>query len=624
MERSEPALVPEWLRSTGTVTGGGNSAHHFASSSSHSDVSSLVHHGRHRNSRNISDFDSPRSAFLDQTSSLNSRRSSNNGSAKHAYSSFSRSHRDKDRERDKERLSLGDHWDRDSSDPLESILTSRVEKLGGISTSRVEIDTLQRSHSIVSRKQGEPLPRRIAVDSRDSGNSNHNNGNGLLSGGTVGTSISKAVFEKDFPSLGTEERQGVPEIARVSSPGLSSASQSLPVCNSALICGEGWTSALAEVPSVVGSSGTGSLPASLTISTSGSGSPSITAGLNMAEALAQAPSQARTAPELSVKTQRREELALKQSRQLIPVTPSMPKGLVLYSVDKSKAKPAVRTSELNIAVKSGQQQPSLIHHGNQSPLSGHVKSDMPKTSGKLLVLKPGWENGVSSPTHKDVASPTTNVNKRVTTSQHAVATVTSAPLRNSNNPKLSVGERKVASLNPIPGFTVEKKPSLAQTQSRNDFFNLLKKKTSTNMSAGLSDSDPHISSSTTEKSEVSKEVVSASVTAHANENGTAATTNGGTCQDARRFSDDGEKNMSSTAMVYPDEEEAAFLRSLGWEENSGEDEGLTEEEINAFYQELRPSLKLCRGMQPKLAQSFAANLDGATSELSSSDSGSEA
>ena len=257
-----------------------------------------MHHGRHRNSRNISDFDSPHSAFLDRTSSLNSRRSSSNGSAKHAYSSFSRSHRDKDRERDKERSSFGDHWDRDSSDPLESTLTSRIEKLG-ISTSRVEIDTLRRSHSMVSRKQGEPLPRRIAVDSRDSGNLNHSNGNGLLSGGTIGSNVHKAVFEKDFPSLGTEERQVLPEIARVSSPGLSSASQSLPVGNSALFGGERWTSALAEVPSVVGSSSTGSLPAPLTVSTSISGAPSVTAGLNMAEALAQAPSRTCTAPQVS-------------------------------------------------------------------------------------------------------------------------------------------------------------------------------------------------------------------------------------------------------------------------------------------------------------------------------------
>lgn len=35
MERSEPTLVPEWLRSAGSVTGGGSSVPHSASSSSH-------------------------------------------------------------------------------------------------------------------------------------------------------------------------------------------------------------------------------------------------------------------------------------------------------------------------------------------------------------------------------------------------------------------------------------------------------------------------------------------------------------------------------------------------------------------------------------------------------------
>ncbi|KAK8476253.1 hypothetical protein V6N11_017813, partial [Hibiscus sabdariffa] len=179
-----------------------------------------------------------------------------------------------------------------------------------------------------------------------------------------------------------------------------------------------------------------------------------------------------------------------------------------------------------------------------------------------------WDNGVSSPTQNDIASPTTIANSRVATSQHAAADapVNSAPARNSNSPKISAVERKVAAINPIPGFTVEKRP-LAQTQSR-------------------------------------------------------TTSNGDTC------SDDSEKNMSATVMVYPEEEEeAAFLRSLGWEENNGEDEGLTEEEINAFYQEylkLRPSLKLSRGMQAKLSESVANNLDGTSSELSSSGSGFEA
>lgn len=38
MDRSEPTLVPEWLRSAGSVGGAGNSAQHFASSSNHTGI----------------------------------------------------------------------------------------------------------------------------------------------------------------------------------------------------------------------------------------------------------------------------------------------------------------------------------------------------------------------------------------------------------------------------------------------------------------------------------------------------------------------------------------------------------------------------------------------------------
>lgn len=156
---------------------------------------------------------------------------------------------------------------------------------------------------MVSRKQGEILPRRdrVAVDTKSGGSSIHNNGNGILSGGSVASSIQKAVFDKDFPSLGAEEKQGIAEIGRVSSPGLgATASQSLPVGSSALIGGEGWTSALAEVPSIIGSSSTGSLSVQQTVTTtSGSIVSSTTAGLNMAEALAQAPLRARSTPQVN-------------------------------------------------------------------------------------------------------------------------------------------------------------------------------------------------------------------------------------------------------------------------------------------------------------------------------------
>ncbi|KAJ6352811.1 hypothetical protein OIU76_001928 [Salix suchowensis] len=594
MERSEPSFVPEWLKSTGTVSGAGSLAHHFASSSSHSDVPSLANLTRNKNFKNINDFDSPRSAFLDRTSSSNSRRSSSNGSAKHPYSSFSRSHRDKDRERDKERSSFMDHWDRDSSDPLGSLLTNRIQK-----------DTLRRSSSMVSRKHGELMPRRAASDLKNGSGNTHANGNVLISGDSFGSSSQKAVFEKDFPSLGSEDRQGVPDIARVSSPGLSSSVQSLPVGSSALIVGEGWTSALAEVPAIIANSSTSSSSAALTVVASSSGASSGMTGLNMAETLTQAPSRTRIAPQLSVQTQRLEELAIKQSRQLIPVTPSMPKNLVPSS-DKSKPKAGIRPAEMNMAAKSLQQQSSSLHLANQSSVGVQVKSDTPKISqGKLFVLKPGWENGVS-PSPKDVANPT-NTSSRTANSQLAAPSVPSAPVRSPNNPKLSLGERKPTSLNLNSGFGGEKR-----AQSRNDFFNDLKKKTAMNTSSAA-DSAAVVLSPTSENScEVNKEVLSALTSPHAIQNGAELTSNGGSLEEVQRFSE---------------EEEAKFLRSLGWEENSGEDEGLTEEEINAFYQEhvtKKPSLKVWRGMQQKLNECHAATLGGSSFASSSSDFGSDA
>ncbi|XP_028197137.1 mediator of RNA polymerase II transcription subunit 1-like isoform X3 [Glycine soja] len=591
MERSEPALVPEWLRSAGSVAGAGSSAQQFASSSGHTDSLSVAHHSRNRSSKNGSDFDSARSVFLERTSSSNSRRSSINGSAKHAYSSFNRSHRDKDRDREKDRSSFGDHWDCDGSDPLANLFPGRMER-----------DTLRRSHSMVSRKQSEVIPRRVAVDTK-SGGSHQNNSNGILSGSNVSSSIQKAVFDKDFPSLSTEEKQGIAEVVRVSSPGLgAAASQSLPVGSSALIGGEGWTSALAEVPAIIGSSSTGSLSVQQTVNTtSGSVAPSTTAGLNMAEALAQTPSRARSAPQV-------------------------------HNSEKSKPKTAIRNADMNVVTKTVPQQPSALHIASQSVRSVNAKVDTPKTSGKFTDLKSVvWENG-ASPTSKDVSNPTNYSNSKPG-NQHAVASgAASAPLRNPNNLK-SPTERKPSSMDLKLGSNLEKKHSISQVQSRNDFFNLIKKKTLMNCSAVLPDSGPMVSSPAMEKSgEVNREIVNPSASPQPLGNGTELTSNGTHAHEViHRISDNEEKESNPSVTIYPEEEEAAFLRSLGWEENSDEDEGLTEEEINAFYQECKKldptAFKLSQGMQPKLSklfESYASNLRESSAELSSSDPGSEA
>ena len=49
-----------------------------------------------------------------------------------------------------------------------------------------------------------------------------------------------------------------------------------------------------------------------------------------------------------------------------------------------------------------------------------------------------------------------------------------------------------------------------------------------------------------------------------------------------KFSNNGEKQTNP--ILNSEEEEIAFLRSLGWDENSEEDEALTEEEIQEFYE----------------------------------------
>ncbi|KAE9595935.1 hypothetical protein Lalb_Chr17g0344001 [Lupinus albus] len=616
MERSEPALVPEWLRSAGSVAGSGNSAQHFASSYTSTDTSSEAHHTRNRSSKTNTDFDISRSLFFERTSSLNSRRSTINGSTKHPYSSFSRSHRDKERGIEKDRSNFGVHLGCESIDPLATLFSARKER-----------DTLPRSHSTVCRNHSEILPHRVTVDTISGGSGNQNNVNDILYGGNIGSSIQKAVFDMDFPSLGAEEK---PEIGRVSSPGLgATASQSLPVGSSALIGGEGWTSALAEVPNIIGSSCTGSPTVQQTVTVApGSVASSTTAGLNMAEALAQAPSRDRSAPQVLVQTQRLEELAIKQSRQLIPVTPSMPKALVLNSSEKSKSKTAVRNAEMNLGSKSLllQQPCALQHIASQSVRSTNAKVDAPKTSGKFTDLKSVvWENGVS-PTSKDVSNPTNHANSKPG-NQHAVASATSAsaPSRNSNNLKWPAGGKPL-SMDLKLGSVSDKKHSLSQVKSRNDFFNLIKKKTLTNSSAIIPNSGSKDSSTVEKSGEENSEVLSPSASPRSLRNGAELTSNGNCHAQIHRFSDNEDKGSIPCATVYPDEEEAAFLRSLGWEENSDEgEEGLTEEEINAFYQECKKlgpaTLKLSPGMQP-LSKFFECH--ASTLHKASADTGSEA
>lgn len=220
-----------------------------------------------------------------------------------------------------------------------------------------------------------------------------------------------------------------------------------------------------------------------------------------------------------------------------------------------------------------------------SPRPVAVKSDVSKTSssstvGKLHVLKPSRErNGTIAPTAKENTSPTGG--SKLPNSPLAVTSVVgSAPLRNT--------ERKVC----------EKRPS-PQAKSRNDFFNLMRKKSMANNS---SSPDTGSSDSTNDKTgeggaQASAVVVDTSCGVQPfGENKVDLSCNGGdTCVVTERStstSNNGNNLSSCDVILYSEEEEARFLRSLGWEETT-EEEGLTEEEINSFYRDVSKVRYLC-------------------------------
>uniref|UniRef100_A0A7N0TK66 Uncharacterized protein n=1 Tax=Kalanchoe fedtschenkoi TaxID=63787 RepID=A0A7N0TK66_KALFE len=631
MGSSEPSLVPEWLRNNGHGNSGGTAVHHIASANTHSDTPLLANSARNRQSRNITEIDNPR-ANLDRSSSINSRRtSSNNGSTKHPYSSFSKSHREKEREKDKDRSGFVDFWEHNSFDPLpQNALSSR---------------------SMVSRKQGDLLPHRVGLHTKGAVSNNHLNRNGLATGDKSPISVPKVSFENDFPSLGADEKQGVPNVARVASPGLTIAAQGLPFGSLPLV-GEGW-SALAEVPVVKGincsalhqplatsaalcnassvlnatseTSNTNSvvLNTASAISNVTSGSPKTAgascsaSGLNMAEALVQPPST-RTAPLISVENQRLELLAIKKVRQLVPKTSAMPKAT--NSSGKLKPKLLARAGDINGVTKAGQQSSSSsLNVLGQSPRGGPVTPDASKQShgSKLLILKPPWEN-VASATLKDGGSNLENsAGGILTNNSPATPAMSSAPVR---TPK-AIMERKAVLSSFSMASAVEKRPLSSHAQSRSDFFNSVRKKTlmTATTTSGMSSS---IQSPSEEKAcESSKEMTFPGLCGTVN---VGLTSKDFSNNEDHKFSV-GENSSIPCAEAIPDEEEAAFLRSLGWEENCEEEEGLTEEEINSFLQEfkkLSPSLNLSQGAQPTLSLlvgSHASNVGVASPRVSSSD-----
>lgn len=244
---------------------------------------------------------------------------------------------------------------------------------------------------------------------------------------------------------------------------------------------------------------------------------------------------------------------------------------------------------MTVASKFVQTPPHSPQFSNQSR-SGQVRSDSPSNShnGKFLVLKPGRENVITIMT-KDASILTGDANCRLINSQHvAPSTPTASSL---NGSMVSALENKVSTLSINSRSTVEKRSSHSLAQSRSEFFNLMRRKTIPNAATVLSHSSLAVSSPSAHNSgEIVKEDDATENTRSLEDGNQFCNGNGHYIpENSINISEVEQKNLFCNGEICPDEEEAAFLRSLGWEENSGEDEGLTEEEINAFYQEVRIS-----------------------------------
>ncbi|KAH9307993.1 hypothetical protein KI387_035904, partial [Taxus chinensis] len=332
MDKSEPALVPQWLKSA-SGCGSGSTSHHSSSSA-------------------LSD----RAPFSSSRRVLSFNGTSNRENCDRAYSSFNRNSSFRsERDRDLQRIEKDREWERDLD------FQDRDKSFGGdyrekghdrydshvwstSFSSKYETDaTLKRSQSML-------LNRRTENGLKKSANELGSTTVPLV-GGNIVSNINKAAFERNFPSLGSEDRQagnhsnvtpnsssisiwhgqgtvGIPDIVWASSPSLSIATGSSqgPLVSVSVFGADGWSSALADAP--VPNGGSNGLYTSSQQTTPGTSVSSVTpalgslSGLNMAEALVQNPPRVRTPPQLSIETQRLE--ALKQSR-LIPMTPSMPK-----------------------------------------------------------------------------------------------------------------------------------------------------------------------------------------------------------------------------------------------------------------------------------------------------------
>ncbi|CAM0945599.1 unnamed protein product [Alopecurus aequalis] len=348
MEPDIPAFKPQWLMQ-GQVTATG-AASLWAAASSRKDVQDKGGSSRNRSSGHNRDQSSRQSSSRRSSVSSGPRRIDRDDTGKtRGYANFGRN---KDKERDK---------DFDSRDRESRSGAADRDGFQSFSSCRPERDRLNRA--------------RLKADTSSKGVVSINN-NSTSRSNTVGVT-----FEREFPQLSTEDKNGRLDISRVPSPGITTPIQSLPPFTPS----DGWTSKLVGAP--VPTEPKKNLVASSIPQAAPSKKPEVAlnsgTGLSMAETVMQAPQR------ISFGPQKIEERTLRQNT-LRPMTSTASKS----SVTSSSKRKGTRNGDLAGPSKAIQQSLALPANGS---VRAPVKTKL-SLSGSLKILS--RENGTTQ-TPKD-------------------------------------------------------------------------------------------------------------------------------------------------------------------------------------------------------------------------------
>lgn len=333
MDQDTPTLKPGWMQHD-KAAGAPNI---WTIASSHSDYQAAGGSSRSHSSEHYRNHGSQQSSSRRSSGSNGSRQPDRDAIGKSRdYFNFGKS-KDRDRQRDFDSRD----WESRSAgavrDDFKSFSTCKSER-DRMNHARSKADTWSKASGSTSRNNAVSSSTGTVVNSVRNAALGTSISNASVRTSVRNTSISNAVsnasnaasitFEREFPQLSSEDKNGRQGISKIPSAGISTSIQNVP-----LVSSDGWSSMLADLPLLSDPKKSLATSSLLHIAPSKQTEvvPNTGTALSMAETVMQAPLRISIGPELSTEAQKIEERTLKQLT-LRPITPPASKSSALSSL----------------------------------------------------------------------------------------------------------------------------------------------------------------------------------------------------------------------------------------------------------------------------------------------------